>query len=92
MLGPRSAFARCEQQLAILQTVEALRLHAAIRGGLPESLAELPVPAPLDPATGRPIAYSVTGKRALLEPGQTSAGWRYRIIVHLAPPKPAPYP
>ena len=92
MLGPRSAFARCEQQLAILQTVEALRLHAAIRGGLPESLAELPVPAPLDPATGRPIAYSVTGNRALLEPGQTSAGWRYRIIVHLAPPKPAPYP
>jgi hypothetical protein len=92
MLGPRSAFARCEQQLAILQTVEALRLNAAIRGGLPESLAELPVPAPLDPATGQPIAYSVAGNRAVLEPGQIPAGYRRRVIVHLAPPKPAPSP
>jgi hypothetical protein len=88
----RSALARLDQQLAILQTVEALRLHAAVRGGLPESLADLPVPAPLDPATGRPIAYSVTGNRALLEPEQTSAGWRHRVIVHLAPPTPAPSP
>jgi hypothetical protein len=92
IVGPRSALARLDQQLAILQTVEALRLHAATHGGLPESLADLPVPAPLDPATGRPIAYSVTGNRALLEPEQTSAGWRHRVIVHLAPSKPAPSP
>lgn len=88
----RSALARLDQHLAILQTVEALRLHAATHGGLPETLADLPVPAPLDPATGRPIAYSVAGNRAVLEPGQTSAGWRHRVIVHLAPSKPAPSP
>lgn len=91
-VGPRSALARLDQQLAILQTVEALRLHAATHGGLPEALADLPVPAPVDPATGRPIAYSVAGNRAVLEPGQTSARVRHRVIVHLAPSKPAPSP
>ena len=88
----RSALARLDQQLALLQTVEALRLHAAVRGGLPESLADLPVPAPLDPATGRPIAYSIVENRAVLEPGQIRADWRHRVIVHLAPPTPAPSP
>jgi hypothetical protein len=73
-----------EQQIAILQTVEALRLHAAIRGGLPESLAGLTVPAPTDPATGQPIAYSVAGNRAVLEPAEILPD-RRRIIIHLAP-------
>lgn len=91
IVGPRSALARLDRQLAILQTVEALRLHAATHGGLPESLAELPVPAPLDPATGRPIAYSVAGNRAVLETG-TIYSVRHRVIVHLAPSTPAPSP
>ena len=92
MVHACSAFARLDQHLATLQTVEALRLHAAIHGGLPESLADMPVPAPLDPATGRPIAYSIAGNRAVLDPGQIRADWRPRVIVHLAPPKPAPSP
>ena len=92
IVGPRSALARLDQQLAILQTVEALRLHAATHGGLPETLAELPVPAPLDPATCRPIAYSVAGNRAVLEPGQNPPGYQRRVIVHLAPSTPAPSP
>lgn len=92
IVGPRSALARLDQQLAILQTVEAMRLHAATHGGLPETLADLPVPAPLDPATGRPIAYSVAGNRAVLEPGQNPPGYQRRVIVHLAPSTPAPSP
>ena len=92
IVGPRSALARLDQQLAILQTVEALRLHAATHGDLPESLADLPVPAPLDPATGRPIAYSVAGNRAVLETGQNPPGYQRRVIVHLAPSTPAPSP
>lgn len=91
MVSFRFSLARVDKQLAILQTVEALRLHAAIRGGLPESLAELPVPAPLDPATGQPISYSVAGNRAVLETG-TIDHVRHRVVVHLAPPKPAPSP
>jgi hypothetical protein len=92
MVSPRSSLARLDQQFAILQTVEALRLHAATHGGLPETLADLPVPAPLDPATGRPIAYSVAGNRAVLEPGQNPPGYQRRVIVHLAPSTPAPSP
>jgi hypothetical protein len=91
LVSVRYASAQADQQFATLQTVEALRLHAAIHGGLPETLAELPVPAPVDTATGRPIAYSVAGNRAVLETG-TIYSVRRRVIVHLAPSTPAPSP
>ncbi len=46
---------RQQRSVAILRTVEAIRLHAAHNGGkLPAKLADLTVaPAPIDPATGR---------------------------------------
>jgi hypothetical protein len=52
------AFARTERRLAALAAVEAIRLHAAATGTLPESLdAVTAVPVPADPGTGKPFAY-----------------------------------
>jgi hypothetical protein len=58
---------RLEQRLALLRHVEALRLYAAEHGGaLPAKLAEIPVPLPNDPFTGKPFRYEVIGKTAHL--------------------------
>jgi hypothetical protein len=65
--------ARTDRQLAVLQTLEALRAYAASHGGkLPASLDELAAtdtPAAEDPTTGKPFAYRVEGdgRRATLE-------------------------
>jgi hypothetical protein len=54
----RRAQARIEQRIALLRHVEALRLHAAEHGGeLPATLAEISVPLPDDPVTGKPFRY-----------------------------------
>jgi hypothetical protein len=54
------ASARVERQFPLLAAVEAVRLHAAARGGRPPAtLAEVTaVPVPLDPYTGRPFEYA----------------------------------
>lgn len=65
--------ARLDRQLAMLQTIEALRAHAAAHDGkLPASLDELDaaeMPAAQDPTTGKPFAYRVEdgARRATLE-------------------------
>jgi hypothetical protein len=52
--------ARVEQRIALLRHVEALRLFAAAHGDkLPEKLADLPVPLPVDPFTGKAFGYRV---------------------------------
>jgi hypothetical protein len=54
------AQARVEQRLKLLQTLEAVRLHAAAhKGDLPKSLDDIDVPVPDDPITGKPFRYSV---------------------------------
>ncbi|MDY3553350.1 hypothetical protein R5W24_002451 [Gemmata sp. JC717] len=56
----RAAQARVDQRLALLRHVEALRLHAAGHGGaLPARLADVDVPVPVDPFTGKPFRYEV---------------------------------
>ena len=61
------ARARLDQRLALLRHVEAIRLYAAAHGGkLPASLADIDVPLPADPFTGKPFRYSVEGKTATL--------------------------
>lgn len=64
-----------ERRLAILQCIEAIRLHAASHEGrLPTSLAEMTQsPAPIDPITGKEFVYKVTGNQAVLE-GAAPAG------------------
>jgi hypothetical protein len=63
----RRAQGRLEQRLALLRHVEALRLYAAAHDGrLPAALADIDVPLPPDPFTGRPFRYAVDGATAHL--------------------------
>lgn len=72
---------RLHSRFAALQTIEALRMHAAANDGqLPKSLEEVTiVPVPLNPATDKPFPYEVQdGVATLLVPppaGQPSASW-----------------
>jgi len=79
-----TAGARCDQTIALLQTVEAIRMYGAAHNGkLPRSLDELPVPAPVEPFTGKPIDYECFGSRAVLS-GHSLPGLRYRLVLRLA--------
>lgn len=61
----RRAQARLDQRIGLLRHVEALRLYAAGHGGrLPVKLAEVPVPLPDDPVTGKPFRYELSGATA----------------------------
>jgi hypothetical protein len=54
-----------EQQIALLRQVEALRLYAAeYDGKLPAQLADITVPLPVDPVTGKPLTYTLEGTAA----------------------------
>lgn len=64
----KGAHTRLEQRLGLLRTVEAIRLAAAKNGGkLPDSLSDLSVPLPVDPATGKTFSYKIDGMTALVE-------------------------
>jgi hypothetical protein len=63
----RVAQVRIERNRAALQTLEAVRMHAAQTGALPESLDELKPPAPRNPSTGQPFSYQRTANGAVLE-------------------------
>jgi hypothetical protein len=59
---------RFDRNLAALHTIEALRMHAAETGSLPQRLSEITVvPVPKNPATGRPFEYGLDGDVATLE-------------------------
>jgi hypothetical protein len=63
----RRAQGRLEQRIALLRHVEGLRLYAAAHEGrLPEKLADVPVPLPDDPFTGKPFRYKLEGGTAHL--------------------------
>jgi hypothetical protein len=71
----RRAQGRLDQRIALLRHVEGLRLYAAAHEGrLPEKLADVPVPLPDDPFTGKPFRYKLEGGTAHLRgtppPGQ----------------------
>jgi hypothetical protein len=78
---------RLERKVALLRVIEALRLHAAAHGGLPEKLADITeAPVPDDPGTGKPFEYRCDGDTAVLAsriPGepQRVTGIRYRITL-----------
>jgi hypothetical protein len=63
-----AASARIDRKVAALRCVEALRLHAASKGGkLPATLDEVTeVPVPLDPWTGKAFEYKREGDKAVL--------------------------
>jgi hypothetical protein len=63
----RHAQARLAQRIALLRHVEALRLYAAAHAGrLPKTLADISVPLPNDPMTGKPFRYQLKGVTAHL--------------------------
>ena len=75
---------RMQQTIALLQTVEAIRMYgASSEGKLPNSLENLPVPAPADPLTGKPFQYELNGDKAVLT-GHRVPGLQYRLVIRFA--------
>jgi hypothetical protein len=67
VISDRRAQGRLEQRIALLRHVEALRLVAADHDGrLPETLAQVAVPLPPDPFSGKPFVYKVEAATAHL--------------------------
>jgi hypothetical protein len=60
---------RVDRRIAALRCVEAIRLYAAAHGGkLPAKLDDIKeVPVPIDPATGKPFGYQLSGDKAVLK-------------------------
>lgn len=80
----RSAVARHEQTFALAQTVEAIRMYGAAHDGkLPRALDDLPVPAPLEPFTGKPLDYRYHDTHAVLT-GHEMPGLQYRLVLRFA--------
>jgi hypothetical protein len=83
------AGARLDRKIAALRCVEALRLHAAAKGGWPEKLEDVTeVPIPDDPVTGKPYRYRAEGDRFILsapapanEPEHAGNSIRYEITL-----------
>jgi len=58
---------RIQQRIALIQTVEAVRMHAAANGGkVPTALTDLKLPVPADPVTGRDFVYEVKDGVAII--------------------------
>lgn len=67
VIADRRMQARLEQRIALLRHIEALRLYAADHDGrLPQSLAEITVPLPPDPFTGKAFGYKLENATAHL--------------------------
>lgn len=69
MLRARNSLVRADREIALLTTIEALRMYgAAHEGRLPKELSELTdSPAPRDPVTGEPFEYSLQGDTATIQ-------------------------
>ncbi|WP_164101984.1 hypothetical protein [Candidatus Laterigemmans baculatus] len=79
------AVARMQQQIALMQTIEAIRMAGAVNGGkLPQRLEDLPLPAPVDPFTGRPFDYQHLGSHAVLS-GAAHPHLQYRFVLRFDP-------
>jgi hypothetical protein len=78
--------ARMDRNIALLRTIEAIRMFAADHSGrLPGSLAEITsVPIPTDPVTGKDFLYDrVDTRNALLEAPVAPAESRKRPVYEL---------
>lgn len=79
---------RGPRQFAVLQVIEAIRLHAAATGHLPKTLQEITVvPVPQNPIDRQPFPYTVLENQAILEmpiladEGPRSVAKRYAITL-----------
>ncbi len=64
----KCAEARAERSIALLRTVEAIRLYAADNEGrLPKKLSDITaVPLPIDPLRGKPFEYQFEGDTGII--------------------------
>ena len=59
---------RSDRQVAVLQCIEAMRLHAAAHDGkFPDTLSESKVKIPPDPVTKKAFIYRASGASAVLQ-------------------------
>lgn len=71
---------RVERQVAVLQVVEALRMHAAKTGKLPTQLSEIKlVHVPGDPSTGKPFEYEYKEDHALISSSHLNVPIRLEV-------------
>jgi hypothetical protein len=78
----KRAQARLDQRIALLRCVEALRIYAAENDGkLPANLDDIPLPLPVDPATGKLFTYKVEGKTAHLHGEPLGVEVRYEVTI-----------
>jgi hypothetical protein len=80
---------RMDRKIALLRTIEAIRLYAAAHDGkLPRTLATIKeVPLPLDPATGKNFEYELNGVVAKLRaptPAKQSPNIGNSVVYELA--------
>lgn len=81
-----AAAVRVDHQMAALQAIEALRMHAAQTGQWPDKLEEVTVvPVPKDPASDAPFRYRREQDTAILEPaeGTSLPGSPQRYVLRL---------
>ena len=84
----QAASLRLEQQLAMWQTIEAIRHHLATHDNkLPATLEELELPAPHDPLTNGPFEYATHAAGATLK-GAENPGIRYQFELRTRPANP----
>lgn len=83
LVKPRALQANLYQQMAALQTIEAIRLHAAAHGGrLPASLADVTdFPAPVSPVTGKLLEYKAEGNTFEISVRAAGEGENVRYIL-----------
>ena len=66
----KHAQARLDQRVAYLRIIEAIRMHAYLNSGhVPDALADIKLPMPTDPVTGKPFAYEIKEGVATLTGG-----------------------
>lgn len=84
----RNAQVRLQRDVAAMQVIEALRMHAAENDDrLPESLSEITqVPVPLNPATGKDFEYRLEGETGVisLPPSDGIYGFNRRFEITIA--------
>lgn len=84
LIGIKKASIRLQQNLAIIQALEGIRMYGAShQGQLPSDLGQIPVPVSVDPATMSPLQYELEGSSARLMTAPV-AGIRSEISIRFA--------
>ncbi len=84
LIGIKKASIRLQQNLAIIQALEGIRMYGAShQGQLPSDLGQIPVPVSVDPATMSPLQYELEGSSARIMTAPV-AGVRSEISIRFA--------